>query len=56
MYELRITVFTDFMQEFVQSTIRAFVKGMIQYHFQSGKATKFEMQERVLDGKTFKEI
>ncbi len=56
MFEIRITVWTDFMQGVVSGFIKNVILGMTKYEESKGHITKFEFTERVLDGRTFKEL
>lgn len=51
-FEIRITVFTDFMQDFLTNSIRACVTGIAGYEKSQGRVTNFELNERVIDSKT----
>lgn len=55
-YEIRVTLFTDFLQKMVEDTIDNLVSGMRNYSISKGRITKWEVTKRVLDGKTFAEI
>ncbi len=56
-FEIRITVFTDYLQDFFSGMVRGTIKAMEMFAFSKGYSkTKFEIQQRVLDGKTFAEI
>ncbi len=55
-YEIRITVWTDFMQKFFSDVMAAIVTGLVRQQKERGHITQFEFSERVLDGKTYQEI
>lgn len=52
-FEVRVTVFTDKIQEFLTSSIHACIAGLARYEMNQGRVTTFEIKTRVLDGKTF---
>ena len=55
-YEIRITIMTDWLQQMAEQFMDAFITAMIRYDEQKGRVTKYEVTKRVLDGKTFEEI
>lgn len=52
-FEIRITVFTDFMQELFSGMIKMVVYALGEQEKEKGRLTKIEFNERVLDAKTF---
>lgn len=51
-YEVRIRVWTSFMQQVVEGFMDACLKALALHHAAKGYKTTFEVQKRVLDAKT----
>jgi len=52
-YEIRVGIFTDFMQKFIENCFDAFFKAMKCGDEMKGRITEYEIKKRIIDGKTF---
>lgn len=55
-FEIRITVWTDFMQKLIGDVVKNVIYSIGSHEEGKGRKTKIEFTERVLDPKTFAEI
>lgn len=53
-YEIRITVHTDFMEHLIATFMRGYITALGAFTAQKAKACKVEVEERLLDAKTKK--